>query len=92
MAELLKVDEWKGASGHWFVGDVHTWTGWQVMAEILDVDFDGLLELLQNKYHATIVESSVPIFFFENYKDAHQFKLDVNRIERHKQIMVEKQF
>jgi hypothetical protein len=34
---LLKVDEWKGSSKHWFVGDIHTWTGWRAMAEVLDV-------------------------------------------------------
>ena len=92
MAQLLKVEEWQGASGNWYVGDVHTWTGWRAIAEVLDVDFSGLLTLLQEKYHATIFNTQIPLYYFSEYKYAHQFKLDVNRIERHKQIMVEKQF
>lgn len=92
MTQLFKVEEWQGGSGLWWVADTHTWTGWRAMAEDLDVDRNGLMELLRTKYGATVYNEEKFFFFFEKYKNAHQFKLDVNRIARHKQLMVEKQF
>ena len=93
MAQLLKVEEWQGGSGNWYVADTHTWTGWRAIAEDLDVDFDGLIDLLINKYHAIFFRTTKEslLYYFPKYKDAHQFKLDVNRIARHKQLMVERQ-
>lgn len=92
MAQQLKYDEWKGASGDWYVSDVHTWTRTAALCEIFGVDKDGLCTLLKDKYHAEIFEDAIPLFYFPEYKDAHQFKLDANRIARKKCMMVEKQF
>ena len=99
MAQLLKVDEWQSASKRWRVADVHTWTNWSAMADVLDVDFEGFKELLVTKYGATIdgfIEyegrDSLLIFSFTEYKGAHQLKLDVNRIARKKNYLVERRF
>ena len=100
MNQLLKVDEWQGGSGSWYVGDVHTWTGWHEIAKILGVneDVNGLIELLRDKYKAIVHsydEQKDFLFYYwnsDNYKKAHQFKLDINRIARNTNFMVEKVF
>lgn len=98
MAQVLKVDEWQGATA-WYVADVHTWTNWRALADIFDTDLEGFKQLLVDKYKATIGrfieyedKDSLLIFSFQSYKNAHQFKLDVNRIARKKKYEVEKQF
>ena len=97
MSQILKVDEWQSASKHWFVADVHTWTGWREMADVLDAETqEDFINLIRNKYNA-IIEIVRPEFISfwwsaSNYKDAHQFKLDVNRIARKKNYMVERSF
>lgn len=98
--QLLKVDEWQSPSGKWYVADVKTWTNWEIMAEVLEKeDLEGFKQLLNDKYKATIHKfieyrnkSSLLIFSFDNYKDAHQLKLDINRIARKKNFLVEKAF
>ena len=97
MSQILKVDEWQSASKHWFVADVHTWTGWREMADVLDAETqEDFINLIRNKYNA-IIEIVRPEFISfwwseSNYKNAHQFKLDVNRIARKKNYMVERSF
>lgn len=99
MGVLLKVDEWQSPTGRWYVADVHTWTGWRECAEVLGVDIlEDYIELLKTKYKATIYgtigvrnEEPANVMFSwakEDYKNAHQFKLDVNRIARKKGYMV----
>ena len=99
MATVLKVDEWKSPSGCWYVADVHTWTGWRECADILGVDtLEDYINLLETKYHAIIHgtigvanEEPANVMFNwpkEDYKNAHQFKLDVNRIARKKNYLV----
>ena len=93
MSQILKVDGWKSASKHWLVADVHTWTDWHAMADVLDAETqEDFISLIRNKYNA-IIEIVRPEFILfwwpeSNYKDAHQFKLDVNRIARKKGYMV----
>lgn len=93
--QVLKVDEWKGGSGNWYVADVHTWTGWRECADVLDADtLEDYIDILTKKYKATVngVIGTKNILFSwpkEDYKNAHQFKLDVNRIARKKKYMVE---
>lgn len=96
MAQLLKVDEWQSAAGYWYVADVRTRTGWRTLAELLDTDLEGFKQLLTTKYKATIKgfyeysdKDSLLIFCFHDYKKGHQFKLDVNRIARKKNFLVE---
>ena len=99
MAVILKVDEWKGASGNWYVADVHTWTGWRECADILGAEtLEDYIELLKTKYKATVCgtigvrdEEPANVLFKwpqSEYKNAHQFKLDVNRIARKKNYLV----
>ena len=99
MGVLLKVDEWQSPTGRWYVADVHTWTGWRECAEVLGVDtLEDYIELLKTKYKATIYgtigvrnEEPANVMFSwakEDYKNAHQFKLDVNRIARKKNYLV----
>lgn len=97
--QLLRVDEWQSPTKQWYVADIKTWTGWRAIAEVFDTDLEGLKQLLVNKYGATIdrfVEyadkESLLIFAFDEYKGAHQLKLDINRIARKKNFMVEKPF
>lgn len=97
MSQILKVDEWKGASDFWYVADVHTWTGWRECADVLGAETqEDFINLIRNKYNA-IIEIVRPDFILfwwseSNYKNAHQFKLDVNRIARKKNYMVERSF
>ena len=98
MATLLKVDEWQSPTGHWYVADVHTWASWHEIADILDVDtIDEYISILTEQYHANIVnvceyedKPELIIFKWEksNYRFAHQFKLDVNRIARKKNYLI----
>lgn len=103
MAQILKVDEWQSPTTRWHVADVHTWTGWRECADILGVDtLEDYINLLETKYkarvHGTIgVKGNEPanVLFdwgADQYKYAHQFKLDVNRIARKKNYMVERSF
>jgi len=103
MAQVLKVDEWQSPSGRWYVADVHTWTGWRECANILGAEtLVDYIDILYNKYNATIsgtigVKNEEPanvLFSWpaEEYRYAHQFKLDVNRIARKKNYMVERSF
>lgn len=94
MAQLLKVDEWQGATS-WYVADVRSRTNWSTLADIFDTDLNGFKQLLVDKYKATIGrfieyedKDSFLMFSFQSYKNAHQFKLDVNRIARKKNYMV----
>ena len=101
MAQILKIDEWQGKSGNWYVADVHTWTNWHAIADVFGVNSDEpweLLTYLEGKYDAIVKgynEEKDFLFFYwlkDNYKNAHQFKLDVNRIARKKNYMVERKF
>lgn len=100
MAQLLKFDEWQASSGSWYVADVHTWTGWRAAANVLGVgeDMDKFIAFLGNKYSATVCsynkEKDFLLFNWKEnqHKQAHQFKLDVNRIARKKNYQVEKKF
>ena len=96
---VLKVDEWKGASGYWYVADVHTWTGWRECADVLGAEtLEDYIDILKNKYKATIHgtigvrgEETANVMFNwpqSEYKNAHQFKLDVNRIARKKNYLI----
>ena len=105
MGTLLKVDEWRSPSGRWYVADVHTWTGWRECADVLGAEtLTDYIDILYNKYNATIygtigvgedtISPANVLFSWpaEEYKYAHQFKLDVNRIARKKNYLVERSF
>lgn len=94
MSQVLKVDEWQGGRD-WYVADVKTWTGWHAMARTFGISsVEQFIELLRGKYNAEIMgynsEKDLLLFSFPKYKDAHQLKLDVNRIARKQNIQVEK--
>ena len=94
MSQVLKVDEWQGGCD-WYVADVKTWTGWHAMARTFGIsDVEQFIELLRGKYNAEFVHynrrNDLLLFSFREYKDAHQLKLDVNRIARKQNIQVEK--
>ena len=94
MSQILKVDEWQGGCD-WYVADVKTFTGWRAMARTFGItDVEQFKELLKGKYNAEFVHynrrNDLLLFSFKEYKDAHQLKLDVNRIARKQNIQVEK--
>lgn len=94
MSQVLKVDEWEDYGG-WKVADVKTWTGWQGMAKVFGTqDLKTFIEILTGKYNARIEGynhlTDLLHFSFEKYKDAHQLKLDVNRIARKQNVQAEK--
>jgi len=95
MIQILKVDEWESNPHRWYVADVKTFTGWRAIARTFGItELKQFKEMLVGKYHATI-ESYNPftdflLFTFDNYANAHKFKLDVNRIARKQNIQVEK--
>lgn len=94
--KVLKLDEWKSASGNWYVADVKTWTGWRECANVLDVEeeVNHFIDLLVNKYNAVVRSYDWEKDFlhfcwpFDDYKNAHQFKLDINRIARKKNYLI----
>ena len=99
MAQVFKVEEWHSGSRRWYVADTHTFKSWHTYAAIFDIDtLDDYIELLKNKYHATIYHTigningepeNVMFSWSEDmYKYAHQFKLDINRIARKKNYLV----
>ena len=99
MGTILKVDEWQGGSKNWYVADVHTWTGWRECADVLGAEsLEEYIDILEKKYKATVHgiigvkdnESANVMFSWapNEYKNAHQFKLDVNRIARKKKYEV----
>ena len=99
MGIILKVDEWQGGSKRWYVADVHTWTGWHECADVLSAgSLEEYIDILEKKYKATVhgtigVKDNEPanVMFSwapNEYKNAHQFKLDVNRIARKKKYEV----
>ena len=101
MAQLLKLEEWQSASGNWYVADVHTFTDWRAIADVFGVNSDepwDLIPFLEQKYNAVVVkyneEKDYLLFYWlkDDYKDAHQFKLDVNRVARKKNYLVERRF
>jgi len=95
---VLKVDEWQGKGGHWYVADVHTWTNWRAMADVLGVAHSEFVDFIEQKYDAIVYsyneEKDFLAFYWDkdSYKMAHQFKLDINRIARKKNFLVEKAF
>jgi len=99
MATILRVDEWQSASKYWYVADIHTWTGWRECADVLGANtLEDYIQLLETKYHAIVhgtigVKDEEPANVLFNwpstdYKNAHQFKLDVNRIARKKNYLI----
>lgn len=98
MAHLLKVTEWQGAGGRWRVADIsdlaHDSAAWWIPARMLGISLEDYVTLLMEKYHADIegwyAESnngkSLLLFSWsaDNYKYAHQYLLDMNRIARNK--------
>ena len=100
MSQVVKFTEWRSGSCRWYVSDVHTWTGWRSAANIFEIgeDIEQFIGFLQDKYKAVILfyreETDLLCFYWpdSDYKNAHQFKLDVNRIARKKNYIVEKKF
>ena len=98
MATLLKVDEWQSPTGHWYVADVHTWASWRNIAEVLDIDtLEEYISVLTEQYHALVVDvceyiDKPELIIYKwskaDYRFAHQFKLDVNRIARKKNYLI----
>ena len=102
MSQLLKVDEWQSASKRWYVADVHTWTGWDELADIFCVrDLDSFCDYITGDDIMQTLDDvdkivhypdkpTLVIFYWDSdeYKWAHKFKLDVNRIARQKGFMV----
>lgn len=95
MATILKVEEWQSPAGHWYVADTHTWTSWKELADILDAGttVQEFCNFLKEKYNAHInkvceYKDKPELIIFNwpkaDYRFAHQFKLDVNRIARKK--------
>lgn len=97
MAQVLKVEEWQ-AGRRWYIADVFTWTGWREMANVLGApELPDFIELLKSKYGVEeasyiIYEDGTDLlqFWSYDYKKFHKLKLDVNRIARKTNYLVEK--
>ena len=94
--QILKINEWQSASGKWYAADTQMFSGWWEPARLFELHLEDYIQMLINQYHANIINfvqyedkrNSLLIFNFDNYKDAHQFVLDVNRIARNKKYFV----
>ena len=53
---VLKVDEWQSPTGKWYVGDVHTWSGWHGAADVLGAQsLEAFKNLLELEYKAIVI-------------------------------------
>lgn len=97
MTQVLKVEEWQ-AGRRWYIADVSTWTGWREMANVLGAPaLEDFIELLKNKYGVeeatyTVYNNGADLlqFWSYDYRKFHKLKLDVNRIARKTNYLVEK--
>lgn len=93
---VYEASEWKSPTGKWYVADTsdlgNDSAAWWIPAKIFNLSFEDYIDMLLNKYHATIDGwypksnngKSLLLFSFVKYNDAHQYLLDVNRIARNK--------
>lgn len=98
---LYKVSEWE-SNGRWYVANVQKLgdftIGWWVPADIFGISLTDYVNLLIEKYHATIElyknypqedkRNSLLIFHFDKYIDAHKLILDINRVARQKKYFI----
>lgn len=95
MSHVLKMSEWKQGN-EWYVADTsdlaNDSSAWWYPARMLNISLEEYIILLIEKYHVTTIKwfpnsnngKSLLIFAWENYNDAHQYLLDMNRIARNK--------
>lgn len=94
--QQYKATIWKGGSGRWYVNCVDDLAGiagkWWVPCRILELAPADFIMLLINDYHASGFsynrEHDFLNYSWENYNDANNFKLMLNRVARQKHIMI----
>ena len=97
-SKIYKLTEWQDASGAWHVAhtDKMKYNYWWILPHALGISYEEYLQMLKEKYHASHFHfysyqdkrNSLLTFSFDNYKDAHTYLLDMNRIFRKKGWMV----
>ena len=95
---ILKITEWESASGRWYAADTTGFSGWWVIARMLEMKLGEYARFLVNEYNAIIDDfiiypyedkrNSLLIFHFNSYQDAHKFVLFVNREARKRKFFV----
>lgn len=88
-SKVYKLSEWQDAIGIWRVAhtDTSKYNRWWMIPRALGITLEDYINMLQNQYHASYFRfytyederNSLLTFGFDNYKDAHQFLLDMNR-------------
>lgn len=91
---LLKVSEWQGGSGKWYVADTSTFSSWRHIPTMLGLSYEQYFSLLRDTYSisklAYCEDTDCLVFSWnsEDYAKAHKYLLYVNRIARNKQYSV----
>ena len=89
MTHIYKADVWESC-GRYYVGDVSALSAgsnkWWHQCNIFSLSPVGFAIFIEEGYHATLVsytkESDVLIFYFTSYKDACDYKNDLNKLAR----------
>ena len=94
MPRIYKCSEWESPTGKWYVADVSDLANysaaWWLPARFLNISPAEYINLLVTKYNAVINlfdadaanGKSMLVFYWNEYKDAHKYLLDMNRLAR----------
>ena len=90
--KVYKLNEWQDASGIWRVAHTDTmkYNCWWMIPQALGISYEDYIQMLKEQYHASHFSfvtyedkrNSLLIFGFDNYKDAHNYLLTMNRVFR----------
>ena len=88
-SKVYKLSEWQDAIGIWRVAHTDTtkYARWWIIPKALNMSYEDYVKMLKEKYHASHFHfevfsdsrNSLLTFGFKNYKDAHQYLLDMNK-------------
>ena len=90
--KLYKLNEWQGASGKWYVAhtdNMHL-NRWWIIPQALGISYEEYIQMLKEQYNASHIKfftysdsrNSLLFFSFKEYKDAHRYLLDMNKVFR----------
>ena len=93
-SRIYKLTEWQSASGRWHVAHVDQmrYNHWWMLPHALGKSYEEYIQMLKEQYHASHFHfytypdkrNSLLTFSFEEYKYAHQYLLDMNKVFRKK--------
>ena len=92
VGKVYKLNEWQDATGKWHVAhtDCMKYNHWWMIPHALGISYEEYIQMLKEKYHANHFSfvtyedkrNSLLMFSFDNYIDAHNYLLAMNRVFR----------